>query len=178
MRLFFAFCLTIASVAPLPSQADENTAKRCQPALELKQSLAKLLYVPPRSREVIAEIWQRFDRVEVRVPIAQLLQDETDTDFSVDKIPFALLTWNPRTKEVRAAQIPTANEGPALLTRNMANIQLWFETRDGGRSLTAKVDKIPDYKGEFLKEEMNVDVGEHAWLRWNSETGKVEAVYF
>ena len=67
-------------------------------------------------------------------------------------------------------------QGPAILTRNMANSRLWFET-SSGIGLVASPDKIANYRGEFLKEELNVDLGDHVWLRWNPETRKVEAVY-
>jgi hypothetical protein len=149
----------------------------CSGSLEIKQSLAKLLlYVPARGHEVIAEVWNGFDRVELKVPLSQFLTPNSEWKFSVEETHYILVTWNQRTQEVRAAQLPTETEGPAMITRNMANSRLWFETQSG-LGLVASPDKIANYRGEFLKEELNVDVGDHVWLRWNPETSKVEAVY-
>jgi|GEM_PF-6943561 len=156
--------------------ASFNVQAGCNGHLEIKQSLAKLLYVPARSHEVIAEVWNGFDRVELRVPFSHFLSSDSEWKFSVEDTYYVLVTWNQRTKEVRAAQLPTETEGPAILTRNMANSRLWFET-SSGIGLVASPDKIANYRGEFLKEELNVDLGDHVWLRWNPETRKVEAVY-
>lgn len=173
MRFALIAFVTMIYSAPFSAQAKPEP---CVRALELKQNLAKILYVRSRYREAIAEIWNGFERINVEFRLPLLLTTEELADFSIKRMPYVLVTWDPKTKEVVKAQVPLPNEGPAVITRNMANIRLWLET-SSGIGLTTSLDKIDGYRGEFLKEELGNDVEDFVWVRWDPETLRVQAVY-